>query len=333
MNYSYCTIEEAWGDNLNNEKKKKRDKKKKRSVKYIQNYPNYIEDTSYEDGIHNDYCQTQVEDNLSTKNKHRHKNSKKARKIENRYNDNYKISYDNANKEYKNYKNETKNIKKNKIPQNERIFYENELSPGMYKGAEDNEYFSNYESDYQDSNSITNEEYENFQNYDMNLIEGFESNGEQLDNHSTEENINNRVKQGNVKVKDVKSKRAGNLIDELYDKNNASDEAPSEDENNESDQESTLSTTDEEPENEIPKVENKDEPEKKISKKDIEYRLNSLNRSMNTIIKQMNNNQIFDNDSQDNVHDLILFILFGIFIIFILDSIYKLGKYSSSTTY
>ena len=51
-------------------------------------------------------------------------------------------------------------------------------------------------------------------------------------------------------------------------------------------------------------------PLKKISKKDIDYRLNSLNRSMNTIIKQMNKSQFFDDDSQDNIHDLILFILF-----------------------
>ena len=48
------------------------------------------------------------------------------------------------------------------------------------------------------------------------------------------------------------------------------------------------------------------------------------------IINQMNKSQFFDDDSQDNIHDLILFVLFGIFIIFILDSIYKLGKRSSN---
>ena len=67
----------------------------------------------------------------------------------------------------------------------------------------------------------------------------------------------------------------------------------------------------------------------KVTKKDIDYKLTSLNRNLNTIIKQMNKTQFFDDDAQDNIHDLILFVLFGIFIIFILDSIYKLGKNSS----
>ena len=34
----------------------------------------------------------------------------------------------------------------------------------------------------------------------------------------------------------------------------------------------------------------------------------------------------FDDDSQDNIHDLILFILFGVFMIFVLDTIHKIGK-------
>ena len=89
---------------------------------------------------------------------------------------------------------------------------------------------------------------------------------------------------------------------------------------------SELTTTDEEKE---VVVNTKKNANIKVSKKDIDYRLNNLNRSMNMIIKQMNKSQFFDDESQDNIHDLILFILFGIFIIFILDSIYKLGKNSS----
>jgi len=34
----------------------------------------------------------------------------------------------------------------------------------------------------------------------------------------------------------------------------------------------------------------------------------------------------FDDESQDNIHDLILFIIFGVFMIFVLDTIYRLGK-------
>ena len=62
--------------------------------------------------------------------------------------------------------------------------------------------------------------------------------------------------------------------------------------------------------------------------KDIDYRLNTLNRNVNLIIKKMNNSQFFEDDSQDNIHDLILFILFGIFIIFVLDTIYRFGRNS-----
>ena len=40
----------------------------------------------------------------------------------------------------------------------------------------------------------------------------------------------------------------------------------------------------------------------------------------------MNDSNFFDDDAQDNIHDLILFILFGIFIIFVLDTIYRLGR-------
>ena len=59
---------------------------------------------------------------------------------------------------------------------------------------------------------------------------------------------------------------------------------------------------------------------------DIDYRLNNLNRNVNTLIKKMNDSDFFDDDSQDNIHDLILFILFGVFMIFVLDTIYRLGK-------
>ena len=62
--------------------------------------------------------------------------------------------------------------------------------------------------------------------------------------------------------------------------------------------------------------------------KDLQYQVNNLNRNVNLIIKKMNDTQIFDEDSQENVHDIILFILFGIFIIFVLDTIYRFGRQS-----
>ena len=59
---------------------------------------------------------------------------------------------------------------------------------------------------------------------------------------------------------------------------------------------------------------------------DIDYRLNNLNRNVNMLIKKMNDSDFFDDESQDNIHDLVLFILFGVFMIFVLDTIYKLGR-------
>ena len=133
-----------------------------------------------------------------------------------------------------------------------------------------------------------------------------------------------------------KSERAGNVIDKLMEEkmnsNNPSissnEEVNSESNNQSSDSE--ISDTDEEKTNELSTDNKNTNNFKKVSKKDIDYRLNNLNRNINMIINQMNKSQFFDDDSQDNIHDLILFVLFGIFIIFILDSIYKLGKRSSN---
>lgn len=63
-----------------------------------------------------------------------------------------------------------------------------------------------------------------------------------------------------------------------------------------------------------------------VNIKDIDYRLNNLNRNVNMLLKKMDDSDFFDDDSQDNIHDLILFILFGIFMIFVLDTIHKIGK-------
>ena len=63
-----------------------------------------------------------------------------------------------------------------------------------------------------------------------------------------------------------------------------------------------------------------------INIKDIDYRLNNLNRNVNMLLKKMDDSDFFDDDSQDNIHDLILFILFGVFMIFVLDTIHKIGK-------
>ena len=65
---------------------------------------------------------------------------------------------------------------------------------------------------------------------------------------------------------------------------------------------------------------------KDVNIKDIDYRLNNLNRNVNMLLKKMDDSDFFDDDSQDNIHDLILFVLFGVFMIFVLDTIHKIGK-------
>ena len=125
MNYSYCTIEEAWGDNLNKENRKK---KKKERRKYHSKYEGYVEDTSYNEGLHNNHCSIEENTNFSNKNRHRHTHGRKARKIQNKKNDNYQISYSRSNDEYKKYRKETKNISKNKMKPIEKIENEQYLT-------------------------------------------------------------------------------------------------------------------------------------------------------------------------------------------------------------
>ena len=357
MSY-YCTIEEAWGDELNKEKRKK---KKKEQRIYNTHMPEYIEDQSYDEGIHHDHCEIRENVDLNQKHKNRHKHGRKARRIKSNKQDNVEISYNDAKKEYNHYKKETKEIKESKNDiRDRRIIADNNLAPGMYSGFSDNEKLYDYNSDLDngmENNEISkrevdytriqnnfndgmeDDEYLQTQKYDIDLIEGFESNGNELDGNNISRNGNDNIKDvKDVKVsnnKSNKSNRAGNLIDKLLNqkKNTESPSSGEMSSDEETQTDSDINSTDDE----LPLKENKEnteiEPLRKISKKDIDYRLNSLNRSMNTIIKQMNKSQFFDDDSQDNIHDLILFILFGIFIIFILDSIYKLGKSSGSSVY
>lgn len=52
-------------------------------------------------------------------------------------------------------------------------------------------------------------------------------------------------------------------------------------------------------------------------------RLVDFNEKLDLILKKLNH---FDEPVQENIHDIILFVIFGIFVIFILDSIYRVGK-------
>jgi hypothetical protein len=56
---------------------------------------------------------------------------------------------------------------------------------------------------------------------------------------------------------------------------------------------------------------------------DVDPRLVDFNEKLDLILKKLNH---FDEPVQENIHDIILFVIFGIFVIFILDSIYRVGK-------
>lgn len=337
---NYCSIEEAWGDNYIKENRKK--KRNKENRLYNSQFNENVHEISYQDGLHDNTCMPQENNNFSVKNRLRHKHGRKSRKIPSKTNRKYTVSYDDADMEYNNYKKETRRVKKSMKNNKEN----------MLSGYSDNEVFYNITDDeYNDNNDkniknslmrerenevmeeneenegMEEKEYFESQNVNMDLIEGFEGNQKDLDSH----NIENKGSQNENK----------NVVDALLDEkmnslspsiNNNSSDSELSDTDDERDNVITVSKV-----NNIEKKENENKNEnstRKVSKKDIDYRLNSLNRSVNMIMKQMNNSHFFDDQSEDNIHDLILFILFGIFIIFILDSIYRLGKQNSvSTTY
>ncbi len=65
---------------------------------------------------------------------------------------------------------------------------------------------------------------------------------------------------------------------------------------------------------------------KKIKDAELESRLkeiNEFNAKLDLILTKLGH---FDEPSQENIHDIILFVIFGCFVIFILDSIYRVGK-------
>lgn len=54
-----------------------------------------------------------------------------------------------------------------------------------------------------------------------------------------------------------------------------------------------------------------------------DIRLVEFNNKLDLILEKLNH---FDEPVQENIHDIILFVIFGIFVIFIMDSVYRVGK-------
>ena len=274
----FCSIEEAWGDPLMAENKKKKKAKKI----YTSKIPNYIEDTSYLEGGHDNNCATNEDSNFSTKNKNKFDNSRNPknnyRKKKSRA-PKVQISYDNAAAEYRNFQMENSNVKQKQQQQ----------PPNDY------------------------------------LVEGFES-GDELNNIEELERSFNEINDV-----DETEYTNGNVQDTYSPSTNYATETEAETELETDVDEETDDDTDET--DEIVKEtiknsikENKNKNNQLVNVNDIDYRLNNLNRNVNMLLKKMDDSDFFDDDSQDNIHDLILFILFGVFMIFVLDTIYRLGK-------
>lgn len=56
---------------------------------------------------------------------------------------------------------------------------------------------------------------------------------------------------------------------------------------------------------------------------EFDPRIKEFNDKLDLILNKLGN---FDEPSQENIHDIILFVIFGCFVIFILDSIYRVGR-------
>ena len=193
---------------------------------------------------------------------------------------------------------------------------------------------------FQSSPAPSNTPVEAFDNYyQNNFVEAFEGNNSELDLLNIEENEEaheeNRINQ----IQDVEARpsmsyvdeeedrESENVIDKLIQKKlakaNKKKKAPAK-------PVEEVDTSDSELDSES---EGENEEELKYvgeNQGNIEYRLNNLNRNMNLIIKKMNSSNLFEGDTEENIHDIILFVLFGIFIIFVLDTIYRFGRNSAS---
>ena len=66
---------------------------------------------------------------------------------------------------------------------------------------------------------------------------------------------------------------------------------------------------------------NQDQNSKKMNSDDP--RMVDFNNKLDLILQKLGH---FDEPAQENIHDIILFVIFGVFVIFILDSVYRVGK-------
>ncbi len=65
------------------------------------------------------------------------------------------------------------------------------------------------------------------------------------------------------------------------------------------------------------------QPQLKNKMNSDDPRILEFNAKLDLILQKLGH---FDEPAQENIHDIILFVIFGVFVIFILDSVYRVGK-------
>lgn len=193
---------------------------------------------------------------------------------------------------------------------------------------------------FQDSPSPSNSGVEAFDNYyQNNYVEAFEGNNSELDLLNIEENEDTQEENRINQIQDVEARPAMSYVDEQEDREseNVIDKLIQKKLNKAKKKKKQTVRPVEEVDTSDSELDTESEGENEEELKyvgenqgDIEYRLNNLNRNMNLIIKKMNSSNLFEGDTEENIHDIILFVLFGIFIIFVLDTIYRFGRNSAS---
>ena len=122
---NYCSIEEAWGSNNFKDCRKKTKTKRL----YTTKIPPHIYDKSYVDGDHDEHCDETQTRNFTIKNKNRYNKSRGQKDIyrpkRSSRVSNLNLRYDEAKKEYKNFKKENKRNSKQKMSSQEISVSEN----------------------------------------------------------------------------------------------------------------------------------------------------------------------------------------------------------------
>ena len=360
---NYCSLEDAWGNDFSESRKVKKPKRLY-TLKNQPHIYNTSMRNSHDKHCNTQEPRVFTVKNKERYHKSRTHKDIYRPENKGRVN-NINVMYDNANKEYKKYKKESKKMMKNRKDDNDIIEndIENRNYINNYSGIDEDNY-SDMEQlppseDMSDNYTINDSKNLQQEMYKLQKEQNTEIERQQelLQEQMRKQGMGNDMQspeyfQGKYNYDTIESFENNNLNNNSYEKNTQNNEEN--DNKNKTEEENkindidTESESDSEPENDIVtnNEKNKETKSKNINildkllqnkggedieeniednKDNIDYRLNTLNRNVNSIIKILKESNFFEEDSQENIHDIILFILFGIFILFILDTIYRIG--------